>query len=48
MEILKRRSDVVSYTFFQYEASSTVLNATKAMDRGSRPARKERTAAVKV
>ena len=48
VERLKRRSDVVSYTFFQYEASSTVLNATKAMDRGSRPARKERTAAVKV
>ena len=30
--------------FFQYEASSTVLHATKAMDRGSRPARKERFA----
>ena len=48
MERLKRRSDVVSYTFFQYEASSTVLYATKAMDRGSRPARKERTAVVEV
>ena len=32
--------------FFQYEASSTVLYATKALDRGSRQARKERTAVV--
>ena len=37
---------MVSYTFFQYEESSTVVNATKAMDRGSRQARKERTATV--
>ena len=33
--------------FFQYEASNTVLSATKALDRGSRQARKERTAVVK-
>ena len=44
VEKLKQRSYVVS--FFQYEANSTVLYATKAMDRGSRPARKERTAVV--
>ena len=35
----------VSFMFFQYEASSTVLHATKAMDRGSRQAWKERFAA---
>ena len=29
---------------FQYEASSTVLHAMQALDRGSRQARKERTA----
>ena len=46
VERLKHRSDVVSNTFFQYEESSTVVNATKAMDRRSRQARKERTAAV--
>ena len=34
------------YVFFQYEASSTVLYATKALDRGSRQARKERIAVV--
>ena len=38
MEKLKQRSVL---RFFQYEASSTVLYATKAMDRGSRQARKE-------
>ena len=37
---------MVSLTFFQYEATSTVLYATKAMDRGSREARKERIAVV--
>ena len=31
VERVKQRSDVVSFTFFQYEASSTVLYATKAM-----------------
>ena len=44
---LKQRCDVVSFTFFQHEASSTVLYAMKALDRGSRQARKERTAVVK-
>ena len=46
VEKLKQRCDVVSFTcvFFQYEANSTVLYATKAMDRGGRPARKERIA----
>ena len=38
---------VSSTFFFQYEVSTTVLYATKAMDRGSRPARKERIAVVK-
>ena len=38
---------VFFFFFFQYEASSTVLYATKAMDRGSRQARRERTAVVK-
>ena len=33
---------------FQYEASRTLLNATKAMDRGSRQTRKERIAVVEV
>ena len=46
-EKLKQRYYVVSFTFFQCEASSTVLYATKAMDRGSRQARKERIEAVK-
>ena len=32
--------------FFQYEASSPVLYATKDLDRGSRQARKERIAVV--
>ena len=44
---LKQKIDVVSFTFFQYEASSTVLYATITLDRGSRQARKERTAVVK-
>ena len=44
---LKQRCFVVSFTFFQYEASSTVLYATKALDRGSRQARKERIAVDK-
>ena len=56
VEKFKQRCDVVSLTcvfiflifFFQYEASSTVLYATKALDRGSRPARKKRIAVVKV
>ena len=38
----KQRCDVVSFTFFQYEATSTVLYATKVWDRGNRQARKER------
>ena len=46
VERFKQRNDVVSLTFFQYQASSTVLYATKAMDRGSRQARKERIAVV--
>ena len=46
VERWKHRSDVVSYTFFQYEASSTVLNATKATDRESRQARRDRAAVV--
>ena len=37
---------MVISTFFQYEVCSTVLCATKALDRGSRPARKERIAVV--
>ena len=47
VEKLKQRYYVVSFSFFQYEASSKVLYATKALDRGSRPARKERIAVVK-
>ena len=39
VEKLKRRCNVISLTFFQYEASSTVLHSTKSMDRGSRKAR---------
>ena len=44
-EKLKQRSDTVSYTcmFFRMRQAA-VLNATKAMDRGSRQTRKERTA----
>ena len=42
VEKLKQRCDVDSFIFFQYEANSTVLYAMKALDRGSRPARKER------
>ena len=49
MEKLKQRDDVVSFTFFfQYEANRTLLNATKAMDRGSGHTRKERIAVVEV
>ena len=44
---LKQRCYVVSFTIFQYEASTTVLYAMKDLDRGSRQARKERTAVVK-
>ena len=47
VEKLKQRYYVVSFTFFQYEASSTVLYAMKALDRGSRQASKERIAVVK-
>ena len=49
VEKLKQRwCDVVSFMgFFQYETSSTVLYVTKALDRGSRQARKERIAVVK-
>ena len=39
---------VVRFTLFQYVLSSTILYATKTVDRGSRQARKERTAVVKV
>ena len=46
VEKLKQGCDMVSFTFFQCEASSTVLYATKALDRGSRQARKERIAVV--
>ena len=38
---------VVVVLVFQYEASRTVLHATMAFDRGSRPARKERIAVIK-
>ena len=48
MEKLKQRCDAVSFTFLWYEASSTVVYVMKAMDRGSRKARKERTAIVKM
>ena len=49
MERLKQRSDVVSFTvMFQHEASSTVLYATEAMDRGSRQTRKETIPVVEV
>ena len=44
VEKLKQRSDVVTLTFVQCEACSTVLYVTKAMDRGSRQTGKERTA----
>ena len=47
MKKLKQRCDAVNFTsFFQCEASSTVLYVTKALDRGSRQARKERIAVV--
>ena len=48
VEKLKQGCFVVSFTCFQYEASSTVLYATKALDRGSRQARKERIGGVKM
>ena len=40
---LKQRCYGVSLTFFQHEANSAALYATKAMDRGIRQARKDRT-----
>ena len=48
VERLQQRNDVVRFTFFspQYEASITILYAAKAMDRGSRLARKEGIVAV--
>ena len=42
-EKLKQRCYGVSLTFFQHEANSAALYATKAMDRGIRQARKDRT-----
>ena len=47
VERLKKRSHVISFTFLQVEVSSTVLNVLKAMDRGNRKIRKEKTAVVK-
>ena len=47
VEKLKQRFDMASFTFFQYEASSTVLYVMKALDGGSRQARKGRIAVVK-
>ena len=44
---LKQRCYVVSFTIFQYEASTTVLYAMKDLDRGNRQVRKERIAVVK-
>ena len=42
VEKLKQRCYVVSFTFFQYEASSTVLCATKALDKeAGRPESRE-------
>ena len=38
MERLKQGSDVVRFGFLKCQASSAVLNATKAMGRGSRQA----------
>ena len=38
---------MVSFIFSHDELSSTVLHAMKAIDRGSRQARKERIAVVK-
>ena len=47
VEKLKERCDVVSLIFFfQYEAISTVLLATMAVDSGSRQARKQTIAVV--
>jgi len=45
VERFRQRNDVVSFTFWGYEANSTVLNRTRAMNR-SRQTRKERTAVV--
>ena len=46
---MKQKSDVVSFTvMFQHEASSTVLYAMEAMDRGSRQTRKETIPVVEV
>ena len=47
LEKLNQTCDVVCFTFFQYEASSTILYVAKTVDRGSRQARKERIAVVK-
>ena len=46
MERLKQRSDVVSF-FSQDEASSTVLNVLKALDRVDRKTSKERNVVLK-
>ena len=48
LEKLKQKCDGVSFTPFQYVSNSTILYATKTVDRGSRQARKERIAVVKV
>ena len=47
LDKLKKRCDVVSFIFSHDEVSSTVLHVRKAIERGSRQARKERTAVVK-
>ena len=46
---LKQRSDVVSFTwvFSQEQHNSAVVNALKAVDRGSRKTRKERITVAK-
>ena len=46
-EKLKQRCDVISLKKNQHAVSSAVLYVTKALDRGSRQARKERIAVVK-
>ena len=48
VERLKQGSNVVSFTFFQDETSSTGLNALKVVDIESRKTRKERITVVKV
>ena len=48
LEKLKQKCDGVSFTPFQYVSNSTILYATKTVDRGSRQATKERIAVVKV